>query len=107
MNRRLLEKIIEYKEKYDKIALATIIDAKSSSPRNTGTSMLIFPEGSFYGTIGGGNQEKQIIEAAKKLLKEDKSAKITFNLTRKEAAKIGWVCGGDIEVYIENIDMNQ
>ena len=106
MNKRLLEKIVESEGKYESLALATIIDAKSSSPRDTGTSMIVYPDGNTYGTIGGGNQEKDIINRAKELLEENKSGMISFNLTRKEAAKIGWVCGGDIDVYIENITFN-
>ena len=105
MNKRLIEKITDSKDKYDSLALATIVDAKSSAPRDVGTSMIIYPDGETHGTIGGGNQEKEIISKALDLLKEGKSGRISFSLTRKEAAKIGWVCGGDIEVYIENVTL--
>src|SRR6056297_531561 len=105
MNKRLVENIVDTKDKYDSLAVATIIDAKSSAPRDVGTSMIIYPDGDTNGTIGGGNQEKEIIEKAVELLKEGKSGRISFSLTRKEAAKIGWVCGGDIEIYIENVNL--
>jgi len=105
MNKRLIEDVIEANDKYDSLAVATIIDAKSSAPRDVGTSMIIYPDGDTNGTIGGGNQEKEIIEKAVELLKEGKSGRMSFSLTRKEAAKIGWVCGGDIEIYIENVNL--
>lgn len=105
MNKRLIEDVINAKDKYDSLAVATIIDAKSSAPRDVGTSMIIYPDGTTNGTIGGGNQEKEIIERAVELLKEGKSGRMSFSLTRKEAAKIGWVCGGDIEIYIENVKL--
>jgi len=105
MNKRLVENIVDTKDKYDSLAVATIIDAKSSAPRDVGTSMIIYPDGATNGTIGGGNQEKEIVDKAVNLLKEGKSGRMSFSLTRKEAAKIGWVCGGDIEVYIENIEL--
>ena len=105
MNKRLIEDVIKAKDKYDSLAVATIIDAKSSAPRDVGTSMIIYPDGDTNGTIGGGNQEKEIIEKAVELLKEGKSGRMSFSLTRKEAAKIGWVCGGDIEIYIENVNL--
>ncbi len=105
MNKRLIEDVIDAEGKYDSLAVATIIDAKSSAPRDVGTSMIIYPDGDTNGTIGGGNQEKEIIEKAVELLKEGKSGRISFSLTRKEAAKIGWVCGGDIEIYIENVHL--
>ncbi len=105
MNKRLVENIVDTKDKYDSLAVATIIDAKSSAPRDVGTSMIIYPDGATNGTIGGGNQEKEIVDKAVNLLKEGKSGRMSFSLTRKEAAKIGWVCGGDIEVYIENVEL--
>ncbi|HMA60296.1 MAG TPA: XdhC family protein [Halanaerobiales bacterium] len=105
MNKRLIEDVIKANDKYDSLAVATIIDAKSSAPRDVGTSMIIYPDGDTNGTIGGGNQEKEIIEKAVELLKEGKSGRMSFSLTRKEAAKIGWVCGGDIEIYIENVNL--
>lgn len=101
MRRQILEKIIEFKEANLKLARAFIIQAKSSSPRNTGTEMLITEKGETFGTIGGGNDEKDVIEKAKELISSGKSDKLKLTLTRKEAAKIGWVCGGQIDVFIQ------
>ncbi|HKL13022.1 MAG TPA: XdhC family protein, partial [Halanaerobiales bacterium] len=64
MNKRLVENIVDTKDKYDSLAVATIIDAKSSAPRDVGTSMIIYPDGATNGTIGGGNQEKEIVDKA-------------------------------------------
>lgn len=103
MRKQFLEKIIELKKKDLKLARAFIIKAKSSSPRNVGTEMLITENGDTYGTIGGGADEKTIREKAVYLIKEQRSEKIKLSLTRQEAADIGWVCGGEIEVFIQII----
>ncbi|ADQ15637.1 XdhC family protein [Halanaerobium hydrogeniformans] len=103
MRKNYLEKIIELKKEEIKLARAFIIKAKSSSPRNVGAEMLITENGETFGTIGGGTDEKTIIEKAINLIDEQRSEKIKLSLTRKEAADIGWVCGGQIEVFIQII----
>ncbi|MFW6001342.1 MAG: XdhC family protein [Halanaerobium sp.] len=103
MRKEVLEKIIEYRKKGLKIARVFIIQAKSSSPRNTGTEMLVTEDGQTFGTIGGGGDEKKAVELAQQLIKKNRSDKLKLTLTRKEAAEIGWVCGGQIDVFIQVI----
>lgn len=104
MKKEILEKIIKLKKDNIKLARAFIIQAKSSSPRNTGTEMIITETADTFGSIGGGQDEKVVIEKAMNLIKNGKSEKIKMTLTRKEAAKIGWVCGGQIDVFIQIIN---
>jgi len=54
------------------------------------------------------NNEEKLIDEIKKLQNilwegKNKSEKLKFTLTRKEAAEIGWVCGGQIDVFIQII----
>ncbi|MFP4020852.1 MAG: XdhC family protein [Halanaerobium sp.] len=103
MRKEILEKLIKLKEDNIKLARAFIIQAKSSSPRNTGTEMLITESGETFGSIGGGSDEKKVIEKALELIQKNKSEKLKFTLTRREAAEIGWVCGGQIDIFIQII----
>lgn len=103
MKKEILEKIIELKKDNIKLARAFIIQAKSSSPRNTGTEMIITEESDTYGSIGGGRDEKEVIEKALELIQNKQSEKLKLTLTRKEAAEIGWVCGGQIDIFIQII----
>lgn len=103
MRKEILEKIIKLKKDNIKLARAFIIQAKSSSPRNTGTEMIITEKGDTFGSIGGGQDEKKVIEKALDLMKKEKSEKLKLTLTRKEAAEIGWVCGGQIDIFIQTI----
>lgn len=103
MRKEILEKIIKLKKDNIRLARAFIIQAKSSSPRNTGTEMIITERGNTFGSIGGGQDEKQVIEKALELIKKGKSEKLKLTLTRKEAAEIGWVCGGQIDIFIQII----
>ncbi|MFP4198323.1 MAG: XdhC family protein [Halanaerobium sp.] len=103
MRKEIIENIIKLKKDNVKLARAFIVQAKSSSPRNIGTEMLITENGGTFSSIGGGQDEKKVIEKAVDLIKQDKSEKLKLTLTRKEAAEIGWVCGGQIDIFIQII----
>lgn len=103
MKKEILEKIINLKEDNVRLARAFIVQAKSSSPRNTGTEMIITENGDTFGSIGGGKDEKTVIEKSLDLMKTGRSEKLKLTLTRKEAAEIGWVCGGQVDIFIQVI----
>lgn len=50
--------------------LATIVKKEGEAPRNPGTRMLVLPDGSRRGTIGGGYAEEVIRRAALQMLQE-------------------------------------
>ncbi|RCW47386.1 MULTISPECIES: XdhC family protein [unclassified Halanaerobium] len=103
MNKELFEKIINYSG--EKLVLAAVIKTKDSSPRNAGAKMIIYPDGSTYGTIGGGPVEAEIIEESKKLIKTGGSKKLNYNLTNKDIAEHGGICGGNVDIFVEVIDL--
>ena len=58
--RRLTESI----EAEGAAALVTLVETKGSSPREAGARMVVRPSGGFHGSIGGGELERQALEAA-------------------------------------------
>lgn len=83
--------------------LATIISRKGSAPREVGTKMLIFKDGTIVGTIGGGCVEADICTKARfQLMEEEKEPKLyTVDMTGRDAEEEGMVCGGIIEILLE------
>lgn len=90
--------------------LATIISKKGSSPRTTGTRMLVEEGGAITGTIGGGCAEATVINYASEVLRnlEDKEKHkaagpviMHVDMTGKDVAESGMICGGAIEVLLE------
>ena len=80
-------------------ALCTIVSTKGSTPRKAGAKMLVLQNGKIYGTIGGGNLEKQVIQNALNTI-ENKNAKLhKFELLQQ----LGMCCGGIVEIFIEPI----
>ena len=51
MNREFIEYLSARKN--ETLAVATILFTRGSTPRKAGTSMVVFPDGSIFGTIGG------------------------------------------------------
>ena len=55
MNREFVEYLSQRTD--ETLAVATILHTAGSTPRKAGTSMVVFPDGSIFGTIGGGRAE--------------------------------------------------
>lgn len=81
-------------------AVATIIEAKGSTPRNT-AKMIVQRDGSIMGTIGGGLAEAYIIDEAVKAIGESRSRVVHYRLDSAASDGISMQCGGEITVFIE------
>jgi len=84
-------------------ALATIINAKGSTPRKAGARMLIFRDGQTQGTIGGGCAESEVRLEALNVIDKDKSCIHKVSMSADIAALEGMACGGMLEVFIEPV----
>ena len=99
----IYQEIVRVKAEGGEAALVTIVSASGSTPREEGTKMLVRPDGSILGTIGGGSLEAQVIEEAVKVTKQGKPKRLHMSLSAKEAEEAGMICGGELEVFIEPI----
>lgn len=99
MNREFIEYLEERKN--ETLAVATILYTRGSTPRKAGTSMVVFPDGSIFGTIGGGRAENEIRLSAVDSLNKEAHRRIDVLLDDDVAVKEGMVCGGQMDVWIE------
>ncbi|MGI9584182.1 MAG: XdhC family protein [Acidimicrobiia bacterium] len=82
------------------VVLATIVETEGSVPRHPGTKMLVYPDGSTTGTIGGGKVELAIRDDALGVLADGRPAVRRYDLHDPEQGDPG-VCGGTMTVYLE------
>jgi xanthine dehydrogenase accessory factor len=95
----IFSKAEELKIEQQSAAICIVIETKGSTPRKQGAKMIVFADGSIYGTIGGGSVEKEVALKAVTLIKSGKPEKCTFSLEKD----LGMHCGGYMEVFIEPI----
>ncbi len=82
-------------------ALLTVAATRGSVPRQAGTKMVVFADGSTTGTIGGGKFEALAIEAALAALETRQVTWKTYPLREGEEDSFGAICGGEVTVLTE------
>ena len=87
-------------------ALVTVVGSRGSTPQKPGARMLVFSDGAFRGTIGGGCVEAEMVRRARLVISMGKPLLTTYDLTPDQAGEEGLVCGGRMEVFIEPLEAN-
>ena len=89
-----------------KVVIATVIQTWGSSPRQIGSRMIVNENGDFSGSVSGGCVESNVISECLKLIKKNNSfKKIDFKVANENAWDVGLACGGEISIYIEQINL--
>jgi xanthine dehydrogenase accessory factor len=79
------------------VAVCTVVDTGGSTPRKAGSKMLVFPDGSQEGTIGGGAIELEVVREAREALSLGEGRLVVRHLTHE----LGMCCGGGMKVFVE------
>ena len=96
--RRLIEAI----EAEGAAALITLAETAGSAPREAGARMVVRSSGGFYGTIGGGELEREALEEARAALAAGRGP-----ARRRSVAlgpELGQCCGGRVVWRLEIFD---
>ena len=101
---KILEEANDWIKTNQKVVLTTVIQTWGSSPRPTGSRMIINEKGDFSGSVSGGCVEAAVVRESLALIKEDKPfKKIEFKISNESAWEVGLACGGEIAVFLEQI----
>ncbi len=84
------------------VVLATVAATRGSTPRRAGARMLVRPDGSFCGTVGGGCGEAEVIHEAMETMKDGRARLVRVDLTNPVDGD-DKICGGVMEVFVERI----
>ena len=101
----LLDAMVQAEKAQTPAVLATIIARHGSTPRDVGAKMLVLPDGSTVGSVGGGIMEHYTVQAAQKLLAQAAPALQCLQLSadgKNEDAAVA-ACGGSMELLLEII----
>jgi xanthine dehydrogenase accessory factor len=96
----IYQAILELENDHQAGALCTIIDTSGSTPRHEGSKMLVYADGSFIGTVGGGEVENRVRQEAIDSMTDGKTRLLKYSMVDPNAGDPG-VCGGTMEVFVE------
>ena len=80
----------------ESFAVVTIVQSDGSTPRSSG-KMIVYPDGSSKGTVGGGAVELLAIRDAQKCIQSSENAFKSYDLT-SPSSDTGMTCGGHVSV---------
>ena len=101
----ILEEANSWIESNQKVVLARVIQTWGSSPCPIGSKMIVNEKGDFLGSVSGGCVEANVINECLELMKKKNSfKKIHFTVQDENAWGVGLACGGELTVFIEQIN---
>lgn len=80
------------------VALVTVVDATKSVPRGMGAAMAVTEDGLAAGTVGGGDTEREVVEWARKSLKDGRARRLSYDWKGRAETR---VCPGASEFFIQ------
>ena len=89
------------------VASAVIVSSSGSTPRSTGSRLALSVDGRSVGTVGGGPGEALAMREAQKALQSGKSRLLKIDLSGKDAADSGMICGGRQKILVEYLQPAQ
>lgn len=102
-----LKSLNEWKVKGVPCAIATIVRAEGSTPRQAGAKMVVNIDGDIAGSVGGGSVEYECMKLAETAIKENRPILKEFSLEGEtdggNGLPCGGICGGIVTVFIEPI----
>ena len=85
-------------------ALCTVVNTWGSSPRPTGSQLLVDADGAFIGSVSGGCIEGAVIRVALEVIDSGSPRLLEFGVSDEEAWEVGLACGGTVQVWVERVD---
>jgi xanthine dehydrogenase accessory factor len=98
----IYQALSELEKTNESAALCTVVKSEGSTPRHVGSKMLVYPDGHIIGSVGGGELESRVINAALESLKNGMPQTMSYTMADPARGDPG-VCGGTVEVFVEPI----
>lgn len=102
MSSEIFREIREAREAGEPRVLATVARTRGSTPRKAGATMLLRPDGTFRGTIGGGCGEAEVWQDAMDTMADGTPRLTVVDLTEPIDGN-DKICGGIMEVFVERV----
>lgn len=101
--RELFRSLLDALDAGRQVAYCRLVETRGSTPQKAGALMLVFPDGSQTGTLGGGCVEAEVKRQALARLHDARVEIATFQLDSDYGWDDGLICGGRMKVLIAPI----
>jgi xanthine dehydrogenase accessory factor len=78
-----------------------VVETRGSTPQKAGAAMLVFPDGSQHGTLGGGCVEAEVRQRALHAMGDGRPEVHTFYLDESYGWDDGLICGGRMSILAD------
>lgn len=85
------------------VSYTALVETRGSTPQKPGATMLVFPDGSQTGTLGGGCVEAEVKRRSLRLLEAGQPEIVTFQLDDDYGWDDGLICGGRMKMLVDPI----
>ena len=99
--RDLLQGLIDCLHRNAPVVFTALVETRGSTPQKPGAAMLVFPDGSQAGTLGGGCVEAEVKRNALQLLDRGERQIVSFKLDSNYGWDDGLICGGRMTMLLD------
>lgn len=105
--KKLLPDILKRLKAGERAVLAIVLDSCGSTPRETGSAMVVFADGNSAGTIGGGAIEYSVQRICREKMLDAPENELTktegYTLLPDGKGDLQMICGGDVTVFFRTL----
>jgi xanthine dehydrogenase accessory factor len=110
--RDILQQLVRSLEARRPVVYCRLVETRGSTPQKAGAAMLVYPDGTQAGTLGGGCVEAEVKRSALRTLEagqpgqpgqSGRSAIVSFTLDSDYGWDDGLICGGRMQVLIDPV----
>lgn len=102
--KEIVEEVERWRERGEKVVVATVVATRRSAPRPIGAKLAISEHGAMCGSVSGGCVENDVAVQALEVMASGEPRLLSYGISDDQALGIGLPCGGEIDVFLELLD---
>ena len=105
--RETFEQLDELRQRERRVAMATLVSTKGTTPRREGAKMWVGEGGRILGSVTiGGCVDARVLQESEEVLRDSTPRLLSMSLGDADAWEIGLTCGGSVELLIEPVELD-
>ncbi|MFO0945852.1 MAG: XdhC/CoxI family protein [Planctomycetota bacterium] len=101
--REIFASLQEARRRGSSCVYCSVVETRGSTPQKAGAVMIVFPDGSQAGTLGGGCVEAEVRQHSLRLLDGSQPSLLTYTLDDNYGWDDGLICGGRMQFVAQPI----